>query len=203
LGGWRYLHVHSDDEELFDSDLSVTGWNLMFLRSAKNAGFDVPQQPIDEAVAYIRRCYNPEYGAFQLMASKYDRRSRGMAGAGILALAHAGLHDAPEAELAGKWILDQGFGIYNEALMFTARRGDDRYHYGLFNCCQAMYQLGGKYWEAFFPPTVRVLLENQSPEGSWQQESHESDNQYGKAYTTALVVLTLGAPNQLLPIFQR
>ena len=32
-GGWRYLY----DRDEVDSDLSVSGWHLMFLRSAKNA----------------------------------------------------------------------------------------------------------------------------------------------------------------------
>ena len=79
----------------------------------------------------------------------------------------------------------------------------DRYHYSLFNSCQAMYQMGGKYWEQFFPRTVRALLANQQPDGSWPAESHKNDAQFGNCYTTALVVLSLGAPNQFLPIFQR
>ena len=41
-----------------DSDLSVTGWHLMFLRSARNAGFDVPDRAIADAVAYIRRTFS-------------------------------------------------------------------------------------------------------------------------------------------------
>ena len=201
-GGWRYVHVFSNDD--FDSDLSATGWYLMFLRSAKNAGFDVPQEPIDEAVGYVRRCFQPSYGTFQLMATESNRRSRGMAGAGILALAHAGLHDAPETKLAGEWILKYRFTQYNEQERF-GKVGwvDDRYHYGAFNCCQAMYQLGGNYWREFFPPLARTLIANQLPDGSWQAESHDDDRQYGKAYTTALVLLSLGAPNQLIPIFQR
>ena len=39
-GGWRYLRVNGSP----DSDLSVTAWQLMFLRSARNSEFDVPQQ---------------------------------------------------------------------------------------------------------------------------------------------------------------
>jgi hypothetical protein len=34
----------------------------MSLRSAKNAGFDVPKATIDDAVAYVRRCFQPKYG---------------------------------------------------------------------------------------------------------------------------------------------
>ncbi len=68
-GGWRYLDEYNEH----DSDLSITGWNLMFLRSARNAGFDVPKQPIDEAVAYVRRCYAKEYGVFEYVGGGQRR----------------------------------------------------------------------------------------------------------------------------------
>ncbi len=204
VGGWRYVNVFDGEEEDFDSDLSATGWHLMFLRSAKNAGFDVPQKPIDSAVGYVRRCFQPKYGAFLLMSTESDRRSRGMAGAGILALAHAGFHNAPETQAAGDWILRHDFNQYNVQEPFEQTGWlNDRYHYGAFNCCQAMYQLGGDYWREFFPPLVQTLLANQQPDGSWRTENHVEDGKYGSAYSTALVLLSLGAPNQLLPIFQR
>jgi hypothetical protein len=47
-----------------------------------------------------------------------------------------------------------------------------------------------------------LLLANQSADGSWPEESNQ-DMRFGRTYTTALVVLALGAPNQFLPIFQR
>jgi hypothetical protein len=202
-GGWRYLHLH-DDEEFFDSDLSATGWQLMFLRSAKNAGFDVPKEAIDKAVGYVKRCFNPQLGTFQYAATRFDRRSRGMAGAGVLAMAHAGYHNSEEARLTGDWILKNKFDRYNVNVIFNPRAWpDDRYHYGLFNCSQAMYQLGDEYWDKFFPSTARTLLANQGTDGAWPPETYNGDQLYGNAYTTALVVLSLSAPNQLLPIFQR
>ena len=38
-GGWRYLSTKISWRH--QSDLSVTAWQLMFFRSAKNSGFDV------------------------------------------------------------------------------------------------------------------------------------------------------------------
>jgi hypothetical protein len=66
-----------------------------------------------------------------------------------------------------------------------------------------MYQLGGVYWREFFPRTAKAVLANQRPDGSWDAERFPRDRPFGNAYSTALVVLSLGAPNQLLPIFQR
>ncbi len=199
-GGWRYLFVHP----FGDSDLSITGWELMFLRSSQNAGFKVPQKSIDDAVDYVRRCFDEEYGVFEYEKSHRDRRSRAMAGAGVLALAHAGFHNSREAQLSGEWILRHGFEDYNVNIPFSRRNfAKDRYHYSVFNCSQAMYQLGGDFWAKFFPPTAMTLVTHQHADGSWPPESHQEDRQYGAAYTTALTTLALSAPNQLLPIFQR
>src|SRR5689334_22372078 len=57
-GGWRY------QPNSFDSDLSVTGWQVMALRAAKDAGCAVPAEPIDRAVAYVKRCAVPRSGGF-------------------------------------------------------------------------------------------------------------------------------------------
>ena len=97
-------------------------------------------------------------------------------------------------------MLNYSFEVYNGNEPFPRR---ERYHYSLFMCCQGMYQMGSPYWEQFFPRTVRAVLANQRPDGSWDAESFQRDRRFGNSYTTALVILAVGAPNQLLPIFQR
>jgi hypothetical protein len=199
-GGWRYLDFHNDGIE---SDLSVTGWQLMFLRSAKNAGFDVADAPIEAAVGYVENCFSDTYGTFGYTAQS-RQLSRGMAGAGILALAHAGQHNSRQATAAGEWLMRYSFNEYNHKIQFGPNiDSKDRYHYSLFNCCQGMYQLGGKNWAEFFPATVRTLVTHQQGDGSWPSDSRSPDTPFGSTYTTSLVILSLGAPNQLLPIFQR
>jgi hypothetical protein len=203
-GGWRYLDLLYTDGEPVDSNLSNTVWQMLFLRSAKNAGFDVPQESIDAAVIFIKNCFYDRYQTFGLMPSELDHRTRGMSGAGVISLALAGMHQSDEAQKAGQWILENGFEAYNVVEPFGQVGWlDDRYHYGVFYCTQATYQLGGHFWKEFFPPVVDVLLKNQRPDGSWDAESHASDNKYGNSYTTALIVLALGAPNQFLPVLQR
>jgi hypothetical protein len=194
-GGWRYVN----DDGPKDSDLSLTGWQLMFLRSARNAGFDVPKERIDDAVGYVRRSFDRKYGAFNYTITRKDSPSRGVAGHGILALGHAGFHNSLEAQQTGQWLMRYSFKNYND----NQQLNGDRYHYSLFTCCHGMYQLGSPYWEQFFPPVVQALLDAQNPNGSWEPESDRRDKPYGNSYTTALVVLALGTPNQLLPIFQR
>jgi hypothetical protein len=194
-GGWRYLHRY----RRADSDLSVVGWHLMFLRSAKNSGFDVPNQAIDDAIACIRRSFVPRVGNFVYTVQEEETPTRAMCGAGILALAHAGLHQSPEALRAGQSMLDRPFDRYNSTMYPL-----ERYHYSVFHCCQAAYQLGGRVWDEFFPRTATTLLANQQRNGSWPPEGNaHGDAEFGNAYTTALAVLSLAAPNGMLPIYQR
>src|SRR5439155_7549586 len=59
VGGWRYLRQQNlYAERIFYSDLSVTSWQLLSLRSARNAGFDVPPERIESALTYIKRCFH-------------------------------------------------------------------------------------------------------------------------------------------------
>lgn len=197
-GGWRYLDMYGTQNRE-EADLSVVGWQLKFLRSSKNAGFDVPKQTIDQAVQCVRNHFDATHKEFAY-SPESSKRSRAMTGAGILALAHSGMHNTEEARQAATSMLKFSFTPYNE----PGSRSLDRYHYSLFQCTQAAYQLGDQYWQKFSPPVFRTLLANQNADGSWPVEgSNFDDHKFGRTYTTALAILTLSAPNQLLPIYQR
>jgi hypothetical protein len=202
-GGWRYLRPWP----YRDSDLSVTGWQMMFYRSAKNAGFAVPSQFVDEGLTFIERVFDRQKNIFVYSLSSEGRYpTRGMVGAGVFSLSLAGKHETPMARIGADYILRTGFDHYNRRPIDprTGREetSRDRYHYSAFYCTQAMFQMGEENWEKFYPRLVTTLLANQNPDGSWQAESGE-DYRYGNTYTTALVVLILTTPNQLLPTFQR
>jgi hypothetical protein len=101
-GGWRYLRRVTENE----ADLSITVWMLMFLRSARNAEFEVPQQWVDEGLGYVRRSFDEGERGFVYALSGDERYcSRGMVGAGIVSLALGGEHESPTAKEAGNWIL--------------------------------------------------------------------------------------------------
>jgi hypothetical protein len=197
-GGWRYLRTFPSPTA--GSDLSVTGWQLMFLRSAKNAEFNVPETAITAATEYVRQLWNTEGGAFNYVHDYYRSRvTRGMTGAGILCLSMAGQHDTTMARSAGDWLLAHPFKFFGEVIP----SGDDRFFYGAYYCSQAMSQLGGRYWEQFFPALVDVLLSSQAADGSWPEEPNSGDAIFGNIYSTSLAVLSLTPPYQLLPVYQR
>jgi hypothetical protein len=192
-GGWRYSRRCQVD----DADLSITSWQLMMLRSCRNAGFEVPAKSIDQALGFVRRCFDAETGTFVYALNAGRRVTRSMAGAGILSLSLGGQHQTGQARAAGEWILrhpPDRWGVTYGA--------NDRFLYSLFYCSQATFQLGGKYWDGFFPPVLDMLVRHQQADGSWPPELPR-DAVYGESYSTALAVLTLTTPNQLLPVFQR
>ena len=191
-GGWRYLNAR-------DSDLSVTSWELMFFRSARNAEFTVPKEFVDDAVGYVLRCWEETQGIFYYKKSGNEQRwSRGMVGAGVLSLAMAGQHQTRVAQRAGDWLLSRPFQRFGETV-----GGGDRFYYSAYYCSQAMAQLGGRYWKQFFPSLVNVLLQCQQSSGEWPPEPYGSDRMFGNTYTTAMAVLSLTPPLQLLPVYQR
>jgi hypothetical protein len=194
IGGWRYL-VYTDGRE---SDLSITAWEVMFLRSARNAEFEVPVESIQSAMEYVRRTYVPETGTFAYgTQGMRHQQTRAMAGSGILLLALGGEHDTEMARTAGAWILDHPYDRYQRVIY-----GAEHYHYGAYYCSQAMFQLGGEYWERFFPSYMRLHVASQEPDGSWPPEQNR-DGEYGRVFTTALMVLSLTPAYQLLQIYQR
>lgn len=194
-GGWRYLYSN----RLGDSDLSVTAWQLMFLRSARNAEFDIPKAFIDEAVTYVLNCWEDRQGLFYYQRSGDQVRwSRGMVGAGTLSLAMAGQHGTTIAQRAGDWLLTHPFHGFGDTL-----GSGDRFFYSTYYCSQAMAQLGGRHWKIFFPNLVNTLLQGQQPSGEWPPEPYGSDSMFGNTYTTAMAVLSLTPPLQLLPVYQR
>ncbi len=194
-GGWRYLNSSSAG----DSDLSVTSWQLMFYRSARNAEFTVPKEFVDDAVGYVLRCWSEPQGIFYYKQTGTEARwSRGMVGAGVLCLAMAGQHQTRISQRAGEWLLTRPFQQFGERV-----GGGDRFFYSAYYCSQAMAQLGGRYWKQFFPSLVNVLLQNQQSSGEWPAEPYGSDRSFGNTYTTAMAVLSLTPPLQLLPVYQR
>jgi hypothetical protein len=195
-GGWRYLRIYSAGN---DSDLSVTSWQLMFLRSARNAEFDVPQKYIDAAMGYVHRCWDPAQGMFdyELREGGAPNPGRGMTGAGILSLSLAGQHQTPMALAAGDWLLAHPFGGVGEVYGTL-----DRSIYSMYYCSQAAMQLGGRYWQGIFPPIVHALMTAQHSDGSWPQESG-GDSLFGRCYSSAMAVLALTPAYQILPVYQR
>ncbi len=181
-GGWRYNPVP------YDADISVTICQIMALRSARNAGVDVPKETIDRAVDYVRRCQNPD-GGF-----KYQLTTGGSAwprsAAGVASLYYAGIYE-DEA-------LDSGLDYLRRQAMPGARpKHVAHYFYGHYYAVQAMFLAGGDHWSSWWPAIRDELISAQGPDGAWE------DGHAGRAYGSSMALIILQMPKRYLPIFQK
>ena len=189
-GGWRYTPDTSE------SDMSVTVWQTMALRAAKNAGLDVPKGAIEDAVKYIKRCYEPDAdkkGDAKLGGFGYQSKGRELSttAEGLLALQVCGEYESEEVLSASDRLLKSGV-TENEKWLFYLT-----YYYA-----QGMYQRGGKHAVEGRKVVADVLLPMQSRDGSWEGKGGE-ERGGGKVYATAMAVLSLAVKNHFLPIYQR
>ena len=179
-GGWRYL-AHGND-----ADISVSGWQILALRAAKNLGCDVPAEKINLALDYVRRCQDPVSGGFGYTPGGLV--SGPCTGTSILALELCG------KEHHGREVLRGGSYLLKNPLNF----GQQHFFYSVYYQSQAMFQLGKNYWNVFRPQLHKVLLEQQTRHGSWN-----ADDGLGANYGTAMAVLALTVEYRFLPIYQR
>jgi hypothetical protein len=183
-GGWRYSMVGND------ADISVTGWQIMALRAAKNLGCDVPPENIDRAVEYIKRCQDKSSGGFRYMPTAH--LTVPCTGTSILALELCGkdLHRSPDLLKAGAYLLKH-----------PPRWAQAHFFYSIYYGAQATFQLGDNYWDFYRPLLHEALLRNQKANGSWLGDAY--DAVYGPNYCTAMGVLALTVEYRFLPIYQR
>jgi hypothetical protein len=187
-GGWRY-HPTSPD-----ADISVTGWQLMALRSAASCGAQVPKEALDAGVEYVKRCAVATGGFSYNAGSGPPNIAR--TGTGILSMVMLGQHTAdkpnPEAVRGGDYLMDQP--LDNPGAQF--------YFYAAYYCSQSLNQLGGKYWDTLYPKLRDTLMKLQQPAGTWGGGNGQ-EAQAGDAYRTSMACLALCVPYRYLPLYQR
>jgi hypothetical protein len=180
-GGWRYR------PDSPDADTSITGWQLLALRGARNVGCDVPAERIEQAIGFLLRCRDGRSGAFYYQPGA--RPTLACTGTGVLALELCGKdrHHGQEALMGGGYLLKN-----------PPRWNEEHFFYTVYYCAQAMFQLGGNYWDFYRPRLHAVLLDHQQDNGGWV-----GSESIGPAYCTAMAVLALTVEYRLLPIYQR
>ena len=196
-GGWRYTI------DPRDADLSVTAWQVMALRAAKNVGCDVPAETIDNAVEYVKASRS-ELGGFRY--TRHGAVTLPCTAAGILSLELAGkeFHGSEESRRSADFLAAQ--------IELSRRRGDrhfvgqNHFFYGVYYAAQAMFQVGGEYWK-WYRQYLHWLLLNpaahaQHESGFWGGVSGD-DHNAGVNYCTAMAVLALTVEYRFLPIYQR
>lgn len=203
-GGWRYRPL----TETGEGDLSVTGWALMALHTARMAGIDVPPEAWLLAESFLTRCQDrPGDAALYKYTPTYppDPTQRpGMTASGILARQWLGW---PRTHSA----IQRGAGYL---LSDVARPDWDNGHrnvYAWYYQAAALHNFGGAEWKAWFMQLQALLVSRQQTSGkeagSWHPTrpppgKHEFGDVVGRLYVTVMCLLILETPFRHAPLYE-
>jgi len=189
LGGWRY-HPSSDD-----SDVSVTGWMIMALKSAKATHIEIPPAAFDKAAQYLWNMYdtkNPGFG--------YQKPERYPSMTAVGVLCQQFLGNGKDQRIKG------ALDYLREQKVDWDKTSGDYVLYGWYYITQAMFQGGGSYWQYWNREIRDTMVKNQRSDGRWMPPPHSDiegrDFADTPAYSTALGALILEVYYRYLPIYQ-
>lgn len=179
--GWRY--TPNDNS----ADTSVVGAVLMGLLAARNAGVDVPDSTIDDALKYMKQMTSAETG------------NVGYSGMGGLGGSGARSAIACLVFAIGKrkhWKDFAGTTKFLTDSLETSAQQNWPY-YERYYKAQALFQADYKSWQQWNRNTVRLLRNMQDDNGCIGNSAH------GKAYSTSMSLLALALNYRFLPIYER
>lgn len=191
-GGWRYVPN-------VDSDVSVTGWIVMALQSARMAGLEVPEESLYKVNAYLD-------DIAQHNGSRYPYQKRGdvrlsMTAEALLMRQYLGWkRDDPRMIAGVKWITRP------ENLVNFER---DRNVYFWYYATQVAHNVEGPDWKRWNNVMRKVLPEQQVPRGkeggSWDPNNPTPDqwaSNGGRLYVTCLSICMLEVYYRYMPLYK-
>lgn len=189
-GGWRYT------PKTDQSDISVTGWIVMALQSAKMANIEVPQETLDRISRFFDRL--GQAGGTRYPYQRSGQASRVMTAEAMLCRQYLGWKQDDERM---KNALDY---VLTEPISFEAKR--DAYYW--YYATQACHHYGGEHWKQWNAVMRQAIPEHQvrvGPEGgSWDPVNPSRDEweaQGGRLYVTCLSLYMLEVYYRHLPIY--
>ncbi len=176
FGGWRY------SPDSVDADMSVTGAVLMGLLAARNAGMDVPDDTINNAIEFAHRSTGSDGSV------AYTGGFGGMGGS---------MNLTAVAALVGAVSKNKDCDQYRAALKrlqdnLDYHEGGNYAEYFRYYMAQALFQGDYGAWQKWNGEKIRELQEMQRDDGS-----------FGGSYETGMSLLALALNYRFLPIYER
>jgi hypothetical protein len=172
-GGWRYTPKQP-------GDTSVTGWQLMALKSGHRVYLLVPPKTVKGGIRFLDGV-QAEGGAYYGYTGPGKRPAT--SAIGLLARMYLGWkRDDPRLDKGVKYLADTGPSASN------------MYHN--YYATHVLFQQGGEPWEKWNATMRDMLVENQSKEkdaaGSWHfRRGDHGAQKGGRLYCTSLATLVL------------
>lgn len=192
-GGWRY-------EPGDEGDTSVTGWQVMALKSAQMAGLGVNSLSLENTRKWLATVAAGEHNGL-FMYQPYKEVTPSMTAVGLLCNEYLGMsRDDPALKESVQHLL---------ANLPDATLSRDIYYW--YYATMAMGNIVGPDWDTWNRQMRRTLVTTQinQPEGcangSWDPDKPTNDrwgSQGGRLMVTSLSVLTLEVYYRYLPLYK-
>ena len=187
-GGWRYRRG--------GSDLSVSGWVMMALQSARMGGLKVSQDTLDRYSLFLDDVAK-DYGARYSYTVRSGQPSMPMTAEGLLCRQYLGWKRDHGALLNGS-----GYLLKNP---INYERSQNVYYW--YYATQVLHHMGGKMWKEWNRTLSEKVPEQQVKKGrergSWSPRKDRHGGEGGRLYTTCLSIYMLEVYYRHLPIYSQ
>jgi hypothetical protein len=194
-GGWAY--GFNERPNFWASETAVSGWQVLALATARQAGIKVTNRTISRAEQYFQRLENPSEGTAGYGSRGHPRNTM----TAVAMLVHQLLLGEPETVLVERAAprLARDAGNWRPSSPSGAMLAAQTDYYEWYHCALAMHQAGGEPWSQWNmivrDKVVSFQEKSGCARGSWPAGSDTwGSTCAGRIYTTALAVMTLEAP---------
>lgn len=197
-GGWKYRRRS-------EGDLSVFGWQIMALQSARMAGLQVPGEVLERATQFLDLVQEHGGARYRYEPNELRSFSPAMTAEGLLCRQYLGWPRNHPAMLSGvKYLLEPE----NLPDWDSGRRNIYHWYYA----SQVLHNLQGAEWETWNTALREELVKYQvkgggKVGGSWNPLQpagaiDENADKGGRLYVTCLCLLTLEVYYRHLPLYR-
>lgn len=228
-GGWRYQAAV--DYNYFShtpSDTSVSGWQMLALKSAMSAGVEIPTDVFYKAGFFLDTVQSGVFYRYTAGSNQGESQVWGTTAVGILMREYLGWDPKRKemkrgAKQLASWFNEQNgnwkvlkrnhIPPYSDDVNFDyddlVRNGRLRCNlYFAYYAAIALHHHGGATWHKAFAGTRQMLIETQNKgdlrlheKGSWLfYDRYLNDG--GRLLNTAIAVLILETPYRYLPMYK-
>jgi hypothetical protein len=190
-GGWRYKTYEENPRD--KGDLSVSGWQLMALKSARLGGIDVPEGTFEKARVFLAAVTVGDRG-YEYQPGR--KPSNAMIAEGLFC-----------EQILRKGRMNEQMKRSTTLIQSSLPKSSTVDYYYWYYGSLAMRQAQGEAWNAWNDRLKPILLEKQiltgSNRGSWipQGNKHGYASIAGPVVTTAMAALSLEVYYRYLPLY--
>lgn len=206
-GGWKYRPI----SKLMVGDLSVTGWALMALHSARMAGIPIEPEEFERASQFLDSVQAKGSARYKYEPTSPDSKATPALTA--------------EALLCRQWLgwpktfqqMTAGVKYVTADENLPAWTPGRRNVYGWYYTSQMLHNIGGEDWKRWNTAVRDVVVRNQvtsgttkagmDTRGSWHPTAppgmgEEYADKAGRLYITVLCILILETPYRHQPVYE-